>query len=105
MWGWEWGGDIGIGTYDDDVDVLIAAPAKRTSRLAVDQAPGGAIGQRRPNNKQYLFHFHVFYTVADACWLPAQQNFTFTRFFFVGIAYNTASNIYLFVHSIVYVCC
>lgn len=59
-----------MGIYDDDDDVLIAAPTKRTT-LMVDQ--GGIVGQRQRNNKQYLFNFHVFYTVADACWLPAQQ--------------------------------
>lgn len=53
--------------YDDVI--FLAAPAKTTTLMA-DQR--GTIGQRQ-RNKQYLFHFHVFYTVADACWLPAQR--------------------------------
>lgn len=36
-----------------------------------------------------LIYFHVFYTVADACWLYPLNDFTFTRFL-VGIEYNTA---------------
>lgn len=39
--------------------------------------PPEAAARRRNARKQYLYYFHVFiiYTVADACWLPALNEF------------------------------